>query len=290
MKKTLLITGFCIFLLAGTISGCTDQDVANDEVQQIVDNVLTINSEVDTCRFEMSIMENINIDHIKGQGNENAPESMMLTGDGEGLLDIENQALFMKLNTRIEIPGEPDQDYLVETYFVGGYVYTSVPQAEGGEEWIKIAMPSGLWDRQNQLIQQAELLENSAAVKYLGEESIDGQECYVVELKPSTESLKKLLSQIDVPMIDSQAGSSLDLPGLFKDLIIKQWINKESYLFIKTVEHMSMELEPQDIGVSEGTFKKLNIFADIEMKFYDYNQPVNIQLPAGAEKAREIAE
>jgi hypothetical protein len=151
-----------------------------------------------------------------------------------------------------------------------------------------MAMPDDMWDKQNQLVQQAEIMETADSIKYLGEEIVDGVECYVVEIDPSDETIDKLLSQIDMPVPDSNL--STNLSDLFQDLVIKQWVSKDSYLFVKMKEHMVMEITPEDIGLTGNEFKKMYVDADVEMKFFDYNEPLSIELPAGALDAREIIE
>jgi hypothetical protein len=287
MRKILLAAGLCLVLLTGALAGCAGPGI-DDEVIQIVDSVLETNSKVETFKFTMSILETIDVE--TANNDEDIPNNMMLTGGGEGLVDIVNRSMQIKLGTSMDIAGETIDNLPIETYMFEGVVYTKVAMPEGEEKWIRMTMPEEMWEQQNQLVQQAEMLDNSDSVKYLGEEDIDDVQCYVVELKPSAESIEKLLSQLDVPVASDFTDVKMDLGSLIQEMVIKQWVAKDSYLFIKTQEHMAMELTPQDIGLSANEFKKMRIVADIEMVFYDYDEPVSIELPVGALDATEISE
>ena len=286
MKKVLLAIGLCLFLFTGLMAGCNGQSANSEEVNKIVSNILETNAAVENYKVDLSIQQDFHLEAT--EDNADIPDSMTLTSSGNGMLDIANADMQMKLTTNIAMAGESGQSGTVETYIVDGYVYSKYPTPEGGTEWVKMAMPEGMWDKQNQLVQQAEMLKTADSIKYLGEESIDGVECYVVEIDPSNQAIEKLLSQIDMPVTSSQLKT--ELSNIFKDLVFKEWISIDSYLITKTQQHAIIELEPGDIGLESSEFKKMTVDLEIEMKLYDYNTPVSIELPAEAMDAREITE
>ena len=286
MKRIFLALGVCLFLFGGLITGCDGQDANSQEVNDIVSQVMETNASVDTCRFEMSILQNLRLE--KTADYDDIPDSMTLTGEGEGMLDAVNREMQMKLSTNVEMAGEAVESMLLETYVVDGYMYSMFPNQEGDIEWVKMTAPTDMWDKQNQLAQQAEMLETADSIEYLGEENVDGVDCYVVEINPSEEAINKLLSQIDMPVSANQL--NVNFSNIFEDLVIKQWVAKDSKLFIKTEEKAAIELEPKDIGMSGNEFQKMMIDVDIVMKFYDYNKPLSVELPAEALEATEIPE
>jgi hypothetical protein len=286
MKKVLLTIGLCLFLFAGLMTGCEGLSANSEEVNNIVSNILETNAAVDSYRVDISILQEFHLE--KTEDYADMPDAMTLTSNGSGMLDVANGEMQMQLTTNIAMAGESTQGGTVETFIVDGYIYSKYPTPEGDTEWVKMAMPKGMWDKQNQLVQQAEILKTADSVEYLGDESIDGMECYVVEIYPSDQTIEKLLSQIDMPVTSSQLKT--ELSNIFKDLVIKEWISKDSYLISKTQQHAVIELEPKDIGLENNEFKKMVVSLDIEMKLYDYNMPLSIELPAGALDATEIME
>jgi len=46
-----------------------------------------------------------------------------------------------------------------------------------------------------------------------------------------------------------------------------------------------MEIRPGDVGATEADFQKITMDRNTEAKFYDYNEPVSIELPAEALEA-----
>ena len=75
---------------------------------------------------------------------------------------------------------------------------------------------------------------------------------------------------------------------LFKDVSIKEWIAKDSYLPAKADLSLTLEISPKDVGATEADFDKMTMSMDGEVKYYDYNKPLSIELPAAAANAPEI--
>ena len=48
------------------------------------------------------------------------------------------------------------------------------------------------------------------------------------------------------------------------------------------------EMSPEDVGATEEDFGKMTMDMNIEMKLYDYNQAVSIELPPEALEAPEM--
>lgn len=286
MKKVLLTIGLCLFLFTGLMTGCQEQSANSEEVNRIVANVLEAKNTVDNYKVELSILQDFRVENAADYMD--IPDAMTVINSGDGALDLVNEKMQMNLTTNVKIAGESKQSATMETYLVNGYVYSKYPTSEGDMEWVKMDMPENMWDKQNQLFQKLEILETSDSIKYLGEENIDGVECYVVEINPDENAIEKMLSQLDMPVTSRQFKSNLS--RILKKLLIKQWVSKDSYLIAKTKEHTIVELKPGDIGMESDGFKKMIVDYDIEIKFFEYNKQMSIELPAGALDAKEIME
>ena len=125
-------------------------------------------------------------------------------------------------------------------------------------------------------------------MKYQGTEDVNGISCYVVQITPDSEALRNMMSQIDMPAMGDIDINKLDLGDLFKELTIKEWIARDSYLFTRAEQHMVIEIGADDIGAAESDFQKIVENVNVNMRFYDYNEPVTIELPAGALQAQSI--
>ena len=48
----------------------------------------------------------------------------------------------------------------------------------------------------------------------------------------------------------------INLADVIKELSMKAWIAKDSYLFMKSETHMLMEMHPEDMGATGENFEK----------------------------------
>ncbi|MFC1905576.1 DUF6612 family protein [Chloroflexota bacterium] len=294
MKRIAIIGIILLTLVAGFVIGCTEKDLSQKELNQVVSSVLSKNSEVNTCRFQMNLLETVTISKDESEaakpGGESDPNTVTvnISGSGTGAMDKAAQAMQIALNMTTETPGEGKQDVSMESYLVSGAMYTKVTVPQKGEQWIKMSMPEGIWESQNRLNQQAELLAMAEEVKYLGIEDVGGIQCYVVAITPSAKSINELVSQVAMPAMGGIDPSKINLANMIKEMSIKQWVARDSYLFMKTSQHMTMELNAEDLGIPKDEFAMMAADISVEMTFSDYNQPVSIELPQAALEAVEL--
>lgn len=281
MKRFAVLGILVLALMASLLVGCTDKELSQEEIEQLVADVLIANAEVDTVKFDVNILTTI--DEIGGP----KPGKATMVGDGTGAIDSANRKMQMIMNMTIDVPGQAKQDMPVEYYLVDGWMHIKVSIPEKGEKWMKMRMPEEMWETQSQIDQQIDLLETAKEVNFLGSEDVNGADCYVVEIVPSMEALGKLFSQIEMPSMEGVDLAELNLADLFKEMSIKEWIAKDSYLFMKSETHMLVEMRPGDFGATEEDFEKITADVNTEMEFYDYNGAVSIELPEEALEASE---
>jgi hypothetical protein len=174
-----------------------------------------------------------------------------------------------------------------EYYLVGGYMYTGVEIPEIGEQWMKMEIPSGTWEQQNQLEQQIELLRSATEINALPDQTVDGTECYVFEVVPDIEALGNLLNQ-QASGMGGVDFSQFNLADLFDEMTIKEWIAKDTPRVFKSEVYMRMHVLPEDVGAAEADFDKMVMDMNMTTRLYDYNQPVSIELPPEALEAEEM--
>jgi hypothetical protein len=151
-------------------------------------------------------------------------------------------------------------------------------------------MTEEMWQSQSQFEQQVELLRTATEVTFHGSEKVNGTDCYVVEIVPDMATLFDILSasKQQMPSMGTIDMEALGMADWVKEMTVKVWIAKDSYLQIKSAIHMVMEVTAADLGGSEDDSGKMTADANIVMICYGYNEDVLIELPAEAQQAVEI--
>ena len=91
------------------------------------------------------------------------------------------------------------------------------------------------------------------------------------------------MSQIQMPEMEGIDFGELNLANMYKEMAIKEWIATDSYLFMKTENHMIIEISADDIeAIEEEDFEKIVEDVTTQMIFYGYNEAVSIELPTEA--------
>ncbi len=133
-----------------------------------------------------------------------------------------------------------------------------------------------LWKDNNPLGQQIELLNTATEITSIRNESINGISAYVLDIKPDWQVLADWLS-LQPPW---RGPRLFDLPELTKSLTFRVWVSKDTYSILKSTIEVEFEMVSFDLSKSIVELKA-------EMKFNDYDEPVNIKLPQEALEAVE---
>jgi hypothetical protein len=101
--------------------------------------------------------------------------------------------------------------------------------------------------------------------------------------------LFEIMSQQQMPGMEDMGMAGLNMADWFKEMTVKFWIAKDSYLQMKSAIHMVMEVTAADVGASQDDLEKMTtIDMNMTMTCYDYNEDVFIELPEEALEAAEI--
>jgi len=268
-------------ILSSAVISCGERELTQEEIEKVVDKAIAANGEVDTLRFDMDMLMTTEV-IAKGEKNE-----ITIVTDGVGAIDKANRGMQFTMNITTDMPGK-DEQMSVELYAVGEWMYTKVDIPVIGEQWMKMRSTMDMWEAQSQIDQQIEFLQTATEVNLLGSEYISGTECYVVQLVVSAEAFDKLLSQQQIPGMEDVDLGDLDLTDVFKEVSVKEWIAKDGYLLMKSEIHVLLAFDSSELEVPEADFEKMNMDMNLEVRFYDYNQAVSIELPEEALKAQDI--
>jgi hypothetical protein len=248
--------------------------------QEIVDGVLESLDNIRTFRFDMDMA----ID-ISGEADGEAFD-MEIMMDSDAIVDLENRKMGIDMTMDMALPDKGEMEIGMKYFLIKDVMYMIMEISEDGPMWMKSEIPAGSWEQMSQTESQIELLK-TAQVKIIGNENIQGVDCYVLQLTPDMDQLWKTAIQ------QAALGGKETLPDvpaeffqeMFRSFSVKQWIGKDTYYFTKAEIEMAIELTAAAMDIKEG-----GMFMDITMTLltYDYNEPVSIVLPPEAESAIEI--
>jgi hypothetical protein len=288
MDRKVIAGCMAIAIAAVTIfSGCVEEEQLS--AADITEMVLANADKIHTYSFDMNMTTKMLITNETGQTD------LTTISQGNGVVDNINKkmAIFMDMSMKIaempEVPGRME----MEMYLVNNTIYSKVDMgiATLPAQWVKMQMPEGYddyWSSQNQLQQQMELL-NASEVTRLEDDMVNGVDCYVLEIDPDLEKFWELVSDQSGMVEQLQALPGFDIQKMMKSLAMKEWIAKDTNFPAKTEMAMSMAMSSEDLNIpyTEEKFT-MTMDYDIEMIFFDYNNPVTIELPEEAKNATTI--
>ena len=291
MKRELMAGLIAVLVIASVMmfSGCVEEE-KKMSVADIKADVLANAEETDTYKFDMDVTMKMLL------SNETNDTEMTTISNGRGVLDVADKRMKLYMNTSMEtnetteVPEPMEME--MEMYLINTTMYTKMDLGIPGlpPQWTKMEMPEGyeeLWASQNQLEQQMELLDISE-VELLADEELNGVDCYVLKIVPDMEKFWN--STIAAVMDRSTQGLApgIDLQKILKSMSTKEWIAKDTMYPMKTQMAVRLVVSSEDLAIPD-TVERFTMTADekVEMLFYDYNQPVSIELPEAAEAAAE---
>lgn len=221
----------------------------------IRDNALNKLEDVKTYSLEMNL----------AMSDEQSDIKVKMEGD----VDLESKKMHATM-----VVGGGATEIPADMYVVNNTVYINM-----FGRWAKQNILRESFYKEDQLKNQIELLKD-ANVTYYGTnstdkpytEDVDGQECYVLNVKPSTE---KMLNYLEGQIIEHGGLVEFEKEKKnIKGVSIKEWIAKSDMLPRKIV--ISSEFEDTKVHIA--------------MKFYIYNEKLSIKLPQEAKEAKEISQ
>ncbi len=279
MRKKIL-TMSLVLVMVLPFAACEEE--AEEEVelplaQEIVDGVIASWAYIRTSQFDTHMTMD-----FTGEFEDKAFKESVVT-DSSGKLDVENKQMEMDMTMNVAVSGQDEIEMVMEMYLIGDTVYMMKDIPQVGSTWAKSETPEGTWEQVSQTESQIELLK-TAQVNVIGSEKVGSVDCYVIQLIPDMEQLWQIAMQQATFAGQKPDIAEQILEVMFRSFSAKQWIAKDTYFLTKTEAEMNIELTPEAAG-----FPKENgvVITDISMVllFYNYNQPVSITLPPGAEEA-----
>ncbi len=264
MKKILIIGLIVIIAIAAT-SGCVTDGVS---AVAIKNNALQAIDEVLSYKFSST---GISITSSETQSGITNMESIT---SGSGIVDIRQRRLMM--TQAAEFSGDTESTVSATIYIFDDYAYMYSDSVVDGA-WTKqeISDSDSFWYNYAHMEQMGNLLEASN-VERLDDDVVNGVNCYVLKISADLDKFYETM----MAQSGQSSGSIGDMSGigdLIKEVSAKQWIAKDTNLMMKG--YMCMKIEMDMFGLTT------SIDMEITTELFDYNLPVDIELPEDAENA-----
>ena len=243
----------CVALLSGTVA-CSGGAVAPNGMTGAEILEMSQNASMNTMQFNIS-MEN-------GLMGEAYMTNMI--GAGDNL----NQEMYL-VETSPDMP-----DYDMEVYIVDDWIYRTNPNSS--TEWIKTGLTEDIWAKQDITDQKLGLLSEYLGARYIGMESINGINCYKIDVEPNWDAI---FAAADIS--ETEGVSKQDMIDMIKDTSCTAWVAEATYYTARIFFGMTIEMDI--LG------QKYSMTMDMTMTTSNINQPVTINLPAAAKSAKAIS-
>ena len=233
----------CTALMVGAVSCGGISEIDGMTGEELLDQVIAAEDSIYTCKMLMTI-------DIDMAGTS-------ISMDGHGAMDMNAREMSL------------DMGDFMSVYIVDDWIYMN--QSFLG--WVKMELTEDMWEENDQIGGQMDVLEQYVDVKILGSEQVMGSECYVAEVIPDLQALWDLAGE-DVGMEGYDI--DIDLEEMIKEFNFRVWIEKGTFYLTQSSISMVMEMFGQKMSMQE------------TITLYDINQPVSIYLPYEAQDAVEL--
>lgn len=287
MPNKVLVICCALFLVLASLlalAGCGSEISPREISSNAINNSTTVNTTKWTSTF-------IKAGEVTGGSN---PGNFTMLINDAGSMNLLTREIQMTSNGSMDTPGvKGNQSVPVDVYVIDGWQYVKTNVPGEGYQWFKQKFSDDAWTSEYQVNPIAELLKAAHNITKLGDEKVDGVDCYIIQFTPDMNATVKSDLATELGGFVMQALSAffdfnnLDLGKMVKSYSVKEWITKDGYLPVKAYSEISVKILPQDLGNTTVDMDKMTINISAQIKYYDYNKPVVIQLPPEAQNAKE---
>lgn len=253
----------------------------------LLKKVSELNTGFRTCELVMDMTMS-----MEGwDGEEEEEISMEIAMNGSAAMDLPAKKMKMIMDMTMDVPEEmqdPEvpESITMEMYMMDNTMYMNMGEEFGG--WMKMAIPESewgtVWEQQDIMNQQTDLLLSAYNVEIVGEKTVNGVKCYEVTMEPDLKQVMELFgAQMGDYMPDEMDASDIEeAMDMIKNLSIRQWYDKETFLPVRAEMSLSFE--------DEGENTTVDMSMEMNMKYSRVNKPVTIELPEEAKGAVNLGE
>ncbi len=270
----------CSFAALGQTNNPSLDEFMTSALQALV---VDSSANLESYRFCMEMEQKIDmIDFASGDAQQLHTRSF-----GYGMANMSDRALKLSMATLAYAKGDEDNSSAIalEEYLVNDTLYMKM---DGN--WTSLKMPSvaDTWSRQNTMAQQVEMF-NQSRLSLIGSEMVEGQDCYKVRAEMNLSTIADRLSGEVTSLVPIEG---MNYSELFRNmsLDVYYWISKDTHLLKKTDvrEVFTVPVQSLVLPANESGDSEMRIISEVSMIFEDFNESVNIKLPAEASKAQPL--
>ena len=231
-----------------------------------------------------SVSTNVNI-AVSWQGSDNgSPVTGSISSIGN--IDLNPSQKKMYTHTGLTLMVIP---LSLDAYIVDNCSYIQLTVTGQPKGWAKQTVDSGFWESLSFTKYQTDLSRFIGTMnkQYVGEETVNGEDCYKLTLTPDMAQLQAMLDQ-------SAGEQTMDLDELITSMSSTVWVSEQTSRFMK-VQFSSQMSIPSEMIASAGVSSfiqvdgDLTVTLDVTMAFSNFNQVPAINLTTEAQGATEQA-
>lgn len=283
MKTKILAVVFLLAVLSMSGFACGGEGLGvkmSAEEMEIKDKAIAAGAELDTYQLDGDMTMNM-LMTIEGEAFV-----VSMAVDMVGAIDKSNKEMYTDMDIIMKMTGEEDIEMSMGMYIVDNWIYVGMDIFGAGMMWLKTQMGAGDWYEQDIVTQQLDILLD-IEVELVGTDTVDGTECYVLDVKPDIDELWAMMKFMGA---EEGLPPELDLEDVITDYSVRQWIAKDTYFTLKTTENLKMVFTPESFGIPPELVGEIDMIADmaIAITTHHINEPITIELPPEAEDAVEV--
>ncbi len=217
------------------------------------------------------------------------PGKMTMSQSASGDIDNFAKKMIINMNISMDIPYSGKQNIAAEIYGADGWLYmkTGMPGME--EQWLKMKLTEDIFKEQSGISNMTTFMQSAADYTLEGSERVNGVDCYMITIVPDQQVISNWFEE---QLQTSTSGfdlSQTDLIKTFKKMAIKEWIAKDSHMLIQEKVSLLTEMKAEDLGQEASSLDKMTMNINMTMNYSDFDHPVNVVIPAEAQKAKEVS-
>jgi len=268
---------FVVLVLAAGIACQKTEALSAD---QVVENMVAAQPDVKCLRLSLDLTADAE-GSIQGEATGGS-----ISLSGTATIDQDSQSMQADFDLVADITGADATsiDAGAEMYLVDNYLYMKVSMPEIPQMWLKMPVTAEISSSIPEVEDIAGLVESSQ-VEMVGEEKAGGVACYVLSITPDFEQLQQTLA--DNPLTAEMGIELPDIENLLSSMSFKVWVAKDTYFLMKARIVMSVEMDSAALGTPEGD-DYMNVDLTLDLEASQYNQSIDIELPAEAQSAVPI--